>query len=82
MILTVNILGWCGASVVLFAYVLVSLQYVKGNSLVYQSLNMVGAILLLSNTAYFGAIPSSFLNSTWAIIAFLGVCRYGIQSLQ
>ena len=79
MELTIDILGWCGALFVLLAYALVSTRRVEGDSLRYQSLNVAGASLLLANTAYEGAYPSSFVNAVWIGIAIFALCRRGSE---
>ena len=81
MELTIDIIGWCGAIVVLLAYVLVSTRRVEGDSLYYQSLNVAGALLLLVNTAYKGAYPSSFVNVVWIGIAIFALRRRGVESV-
>ena len=78
MELTIDLLGWCGALFVLLAYALVSTRRVEGNSRRYQSLNVAGASLLLANTAYAGAYPSSFVNAVWIGIAIFALYRQGI----
>jgi hypothetical protein len=80
MQVTIDILGWCGAFFVLLAYALVSTRRVEGDSPWYQSLNIVGAMLLLANTAYEGAYPSSFVNVVWIGIAIFALYRRGIES--
>ena len=80
MELAIDILGWCGALFVLLAYALVSTRRVEGDSLCYQYLNIVGALLLLANTAYEGAYPSSFVNVVWIGIAIFALYRRGIES--
>ena len=80
MELTIDILGWCGALFVLLAYALVSTRRVEGDSLWYQSLNIAGASLLLANTAYEGAYPSSFVNVVWIGIAIFALRRRGIET--
>ena len=79
MELTIDVLGWCGALIVLLAYALVSTRRVEGDSLRYQFLNVAGASLLLANTAYMGAYPSSFVNAVWIGIAIFALCRRKIE---
>ncbi len=58
----VDIVGWIGAIALLVAYALVSARRVKGDSTSYQSLNLVGSVLLIVNTVYYRAYPSAFLT--------------------
>lgn len=75
MNLIVDVVGWSGAVVVLVAYALVSNRRVEGDSWQYQTLNIAGAALLLVNTAFKGAYPSSFVNGIWIGIAVLSIWR-------
>ncbi len=70
----IDILGWIGAIALLVAYALISAKKVEGDSRGYQLLNLVGSILLLLNTLYYGAYPSSFLNLFW-----MGVALYALR---
>jgi hypothetical protein len=73
--LWVDLLGWLGAGVLLFAYFLVSSRRVHGGSLLYQSLNAAGSVLLGVNSLYYGAVPSAFVNVVWLGIAVYGAAR-------
>jgi hypothetical protein len=77
MQLTIDLVGWCGALLVLLAYALVSTRHARGDSLGYQSLNIAGALALLANTAYAGAYPSSFVNAIWIGIGIFALWRRG-----
>jgi hypothetical protein len=61
----VDIVGWAGAVLVLAAYALVSTKRLDGDSIVYQSLNVAGAMGMLINTYVRGALPSAALNVIW-----------------
>lgn len=65
----IDILGWIGSVCILLAYILVSVKKVTGNSRLYQLINLIGGLLLAANTYYKGAIPATFLNVFWAVIA-------------
>lgn len=65
----IDIIGWIGAILILLAYYLVSTKKTKGDSILYQALNLIGAVALLILTYSKGAIPSAVLNIIWAAIA-------------
>ncbi len=67
--LAIDVVGWAGAALLLVAYGLVSARKVTGGSAAYQLLNLGGSILLMANTAYYGAYPSTFVNVIWLLIA-------------
>lgn len=64
-----EVVGWIGAVTLVLAYGLVSYGYVGSSGVIYQSLNLIGSALLIVNTAWHGAWPSSALNVIWAAIA-------------
>lgn len=73
--LVINVIGWLGSIAVLLAYVLVSTNRLKGDSIPYQTLNFFGSIFLMVNTIYFGAYPSTFVNLVWLFIAIFALVR-------
>ncbi|OGU10144.1 MAG: hypothetical protein A2W29_05255 [Gemmatimonadetes bacterium RBG_16_66_8] len=75
MNLFVDVLGWIGAAAVLVAYWMVSTHRVGGSAASYQILNAVGSVLLLVNTLYYGAYPSTFVNAAWLAIALHTMVR-------
>jgi hypothetical protein len=68
MTFAVNVLGWVGVIALLSAYWLVSTQRARGDSTRYQGLNLLGAILVLVNSSYYGAYPSVGVNAAWIAI--------------
>ena len=68
-VLLINILGWTGDALLLLAYALVSSKRCAGDSALYQSLNILGALLLIINSFYFSAYPSVGVNVAWVGIA-------------
>ena len=73
--LGINIIGWLGSIAVLLAYVLVSTNRLKGDSVPYQLLNLFGGFFLMANTFYFGAYPSTAVNLVWLSIAIIALVR-------
>jgi hypothetical protein len=71
--LIVDVLGWVGAVLLLGAYGLVSMKKLAGDSVPYQLLNLGGGLLLIVNTLYYGAYPSSGVNLVWCLIAILAL---------
>jgi hypothetical protein len=65
--------GWLGAAALLFAYAMVSSRKLEADSAPYQLLNIVGSLLLVVNTIFYRAYPSSFVNLIWAGIAIFSI---------
>jgi len=73
--LVINVVGWTGGALVLAAYFLVSTGRVKGDSVLYQLLNLVGSALIIANSFHFGAFPSVAVNGVWILIAAYALLR-------
>ena len=71
--LLINLIGWAGSAAVIAAYILVSLNRLKGDSVPYQLLNLVGGAFLIVNTIYWGAYPSAVVNLVWVGIAIFAL---------
>jgi hypothetical protein len=64
--LLIEIIGWIGMVLILFAYVQLSRGRMTGRSPAYQWLNVVGAACFVVNSGYKHAWPSAVLNVIWA----------------
>lgn len=71
----IDLIGWAGAALVLIAYGLLSIEWMTGNSISYQTLNVAGALLLVVNSYYLGAYPSVGVNAAWVGIAAITLFR-------
>ena len=67
--------GWIGAVLVLVAYGLVSTEKTDARSTLYQTLNIGGAVGLVVNSAWNGAIPSAIVNIIWMGIGLYSISR-------
>jgi hypothetical protein len=65
----VDIIGWAGAGVLLFAYLFVSNGKMAAKSYIYQGLNAFASICLIYNTYTYGTIPLVALNTAWLLIS-------------
>ncbi|MGH1438123.1 MAG: CBU_0592 family membrane protein [Lewinella sp.] len=75
MEILIETFGWLGSALLILAYLLNSFNYLAAQSLWYQAMNFAGGGLLIINTIFLGAYPSSALNIVWVIIA-------GVNMLQ
>jgi hypothetical protein len=73
--LIVEIIGWTGMTLVLVAYLMITLKKVERDSKLYHGMNLVGAITLGFNTLVNMAYPSTFLNVMWILIAIYGLTQ-------
>jgi hypothetical protein len=68
--LLIDIIGWIGAGMLLYAYARVSNGSWSGQSTAFQLLNVGGSLCFIINSGYHGAYPSVFVNVVWAAIGF------------
>ena len=67
--------GWIGATLILLAYLLLSMGKVTGQSPLYQGMNIVGAAGFIVNGWWHGALPSAVLNVIWMMIGGVALWR-------
>jgi hypothetical protein len=70
----INVIGWIGTGLLLGAYALLTTRRLTAGRR-FQLMNLVGGVLLLANTAYYGAWPSAGLNLAWVVIGSVGLLR-------
>jgi hypothetical protein len=73
----IEIVGWGGALAVLLAYALVSSERISARSRSYQLLNVGGAVGLVINSSWNGAIPSAVVNLIWIGIGVYALATHG-----
>ncbi len=75
MKVTIEIIGWVAAVMLLSAYLLLNARKVSANSRLYQWLNVLSGAGLIINSGWNGAYPSAAINVVWMLIAIYGVLR-------
>jgi hypothetical protein len=73
--IAVEVAGWAGALLILFAYLLLSMGRLTGQSLTYQLMNIVGAAGFVINGWWHRALPSAALNVLWLLIGAIASWR-------
>jgi hypothetical protein len=71
----IDIAGWSGTVLVLGSYALISSGRLQPRSVLYQGMNLVGAVGLAINSGWNGAWPSAGLNVVWLGIAIVAMRR-------
>ena len=75
MKITIEIIGWTAAAMMLSAYMLLTSGRLSSRSSVYQWLNVLSGAGFIVNSGWNGAYPSAFLNLIWMAIGFYGLFR-------
>lgn len=70
-----EMLGLYGAVAILGGYFLVSFSIISSQGLLYQILNLTGAVGILLDSRYHRAVPSEILNGVWALVALLALSK-------
>ena len=73
--LAIDVMGWTGAALLLLAYGMVSSERWRGGAFKFQLLNIIGSVLLIANTVYYGAFPSAVVNAVWIGIALFTLAK-------
>ena len=77
----ISLIGWLGAISYLLAYILVSLRKLEGDSITFQTLNLVGGVCLTINTYYNTAYPVTALNLAWVSIAIYTISKKKLSTV-
>lgn len=72
---SIDIVGWCGAALLLAAFALNSFGYLGRTDAAYQLMNLFGAIGIALQAYKRRAFPAAALNIVWAIIAIVALLR-------
>lgn len=73
MKLTIEVIGWIGAALILGAYALLSAGRLRADSLTYHLMNILGAAGFVVNSGWNGAFPSAAMNVVWILIGVYAV---------
>ncbi|MBU3674716.1 MAG: hypothetical protein FGM34_06670 [Solirubrobacteraceae bacterium] len=70
-----NVAGWYGLAAIVIAYLLVSIDALDGHSVVYQLLNLTGALALIWVYWTRAVFQGVVLNLFWVAIAVVGLLQ-------
>lgn len=68
-----DVVGWAGAVLLLAAYALLSLKKIRGDSVIYQAMNVLAGIGLAISSFSHQAYPLTFVNSVWSVIGIIAI---------
>lgn len=71
-----DILGTLGTAIIIVTYVLLQLERVKSDQLVYSSLNTAGATLILVSLFFNFNFPAFVVEFFWLLISLFGIGKY------
>jgi hypothetical protein len=81
MNIVVEVIGWVGAAAILLGYFLFSIGKIE-NGLRYQWINLVGALLLMTNALVNNSWPFVILNAVWSATAIFALISLAAKARQ
>ena len=71
-----DILGTGGVATIVTTYILLQLERVRSEQLIYSMLNAVGAALILISLYYSFNFPSFIVEFFWLLISLFGIGKF------
>jgi hypothetical protein len=75
--ITIEVIGWTAAAMMLSAYLLLTAGRLSSQSRLYQWLNVLSGAGFIVNSGWNGAYPSVFINVMWIAVGLYGLSRGG-----
>lgn len=78
----IGIVGWVGVAFCTIGFLLLNTNSLKFDSWIYQSINVIGGIGLVTSAIYFRDMPNITSNSMWVLIALYGLFKAAMKRVQ
>lgn len=74
-----DILGTIGVAIIILTYVLLQIERVRSDQLIYSLLNAIGALLILLSLYFNFNLPAFFVEFFWLLISLFGIGKYLVR---
>jgi hypothetical protein len=71
-----DIVGTAGVGIIILTYILLQIERVRSDQLLYSLLNAAGASLILVSLYYSFNFPSFIVEFFWLLISLFGIGKY------
>jgi hypothetical protein len=71
-----DILGTVGVGIIILTYILLQIEKIRSEQLLYSLLNAAGAALILVSLYYDFNFPSFIVEFFWLLISLFGIGKY------
>jgi hypothetical protein len=71
-----DILGTLGVAIIILTYVLLQIERVRSDQLIYSLMNAIGAALILISLYFDFNLPSVVVEVFWLLISIFGIAKY------
>jgi len=75
-----DIVGTLGVAVIILTYILLQIERVRSDQLIYSLLNAIGAALILVSLYFDFNFPSFIVEFFWLLISLFGIGKYFVRS--
>lgn len=77
-----DILGTVGVGVIILTYVLLQIERIRSDQVMYSLLNAAGALLILVSLYYSFNLPSFIVEFFWLLISLFGIGNYFLRKRE
>ena len=74
-----DLVGSVGVTIIIVTYVLLQIERIKSESLLYSTLNAVGATLVLISLVYSFNFAAFIVEFFWVLISIYGIAKYFLK---
>ena len=71
-----DIIGTLGVAIIILTYVLLQIERVRSDQLIYSLLNAIGAAFILVSLYFEFNLPSVVVEVFWLLISLFGIGKY------
>ena len=75
-----DIAGTLGVGLIIITYVLLQIERIRSDQLVYSVLNAIGALLILISLYYSFNFPAFVVEFFWLLISLFGIGKYLLRT--
>ena len=75
-----DILGTLGVAIIILTYVLLQIERVRSDQVIYSLLNAIGAALILVSLYFDFNLPSVVVEFFWLVISLFGIGKYVLRN--
>ena len=74
-----DILGTLGVAIIILTYVMLQIERVRSDQLIYSMMNAIGAALILVSLYFDFNLPSVVVEVFWLLISLFGIGKWFVR---
>jgi len=76
-----DIVGTLGVAIILVAYVLLQIERMRSDAVLYSLMNAVGAVMILVSLWYEFNFASFLMEFFWLVVSLFGIGKYFLRTI-